>query len=204
MRTLVNKIKLKLPSSDMTPLLPAAVFHQIGELSFEQLSTLRHRGAFSTVTLTFATCCQLAVHPSLPPSTSMLLLEWYQVSDSVPVVQQCLQSQGALDCIATQVSTTRRSAGIPALVTGILSAQAKSPSLVEVVDELMSIASVPAENLELDDTQLPQVHALNCLKDMVRNPAIRLQVEKYVAELFWLALNSLQSKKYHPSERSSL
>ncbi|KAK2626029.1 hypothetical protein QTJ16_004291 [Diplocarpon rosae] len=181
MRVLVNKIKLRLPSSDMQPLLSAELFHQIGELSFEQLSTLRHRGAFSTVTLTFATCCQLAVHPSLPPSTSMLLLEWYQ---------------GALDCITTQVSTTRRSAGIPALITGILSAQAKSPSLSEVLEELIAMASAPVENLESDDTQLPQVHALNCIKDMVRSPTIRLQVEKYVARLFRLALESLRSKKY--------
>ncbi|KAJ5039014.1 uncharacterized protein L3040_006686 [Drepanopeziza brunnea f. sp. 'multigermtubi'] len=181
MRTLANKTKLRLPSPDASPLLPAELFHQIGQLSFDQLSNLRHRGAFSTVTLTFATCCQLAVHRSLPPSTSMLLLEWYQ---------------GALDCISTQVSTTRRSAGIPALVTGILSAQAKSPSLVEVMEELITLASAPVENLELDDTQLPQVHALNCLKDMVRYPNIRLQVESYVARLFWLALNSLQSKNY--------
>ncbi|KAI9047970.1 hypothetical protein LZ554_007771 [Drepanopeziza brunnea f. sp. 'monogermtubi'] len=181
MRTLANKTKLRLPSPDASPLLPAELFHQIGQLSFDQLSNLRHRGAFSTVTLTFATCCQLAVHHSLPPLTSMLLLEWYQ---------------GALDCISTQVSTTRRSAGIPALVTGILSAQAKSPSLVEVMEELIAAASAPVENLELDDTQLPQVHALNCLKDMVRYPNIRLQVESYMARLFWLALNSLQSKTY--------
>ncbi|PBP27011.1 HEAT repeat protein [Diplocarpon rosae] len=181
MRVLVNKIKLRLPSSEMQPLLSADLFHQIGELSFQQLSTLRHRGAFSTVTLTFATCCQVAVHPSLPPSTSMLLVEWYQ---------------GALDCVTTQVSTTRRSAGIPALVTGILSAQAKSPSLSEVLEELLAMASAPVENLESDDTQLPQVHALNCIKDMVRNPTIRLQVEKYVARLFLLALESLRSKKY--------
>lgn len=64
------------------------------------------------------------------------------------------------------------------------------------MEELVATASAPVENSELDDTQLPQVHALNCLKDMVRNPAIRLQVESYVAQLFWLALNSLQSKTY--------
>ncbi|KAK6582273.1 hypothetical protein PZA11_004681 [Diplocarpon coronariae] len=56
-----------------------------------------------------------------------------------------------------------------------------------LVNKIKLRLPAPVENLELDDTQLPQVHALNCVKDMVRNPTIRLQVEKYVARLFRLA-----------------
>ncbi|CAL3968679.1 unnamed protein product [Diplocarpon coronariae] len=181
-RQVIKEISRPKTKLDMQPLLSVEVFHQIGQLSFEQLSSLRHRGAFSTVTLTFATCCQMAVrgiHVAFNHCPNRLLID-----------------KGALDCITTQVSTTRRSAGIPALVTGILSARAKFPSLSEVMEELIAMASAPVENLELDDTQLPQVHALNCVKDMVRNPTIRLQVEKYVARLFRLALESLRSEKY--------
>ncbi len=34
---------------------------RIGDLAFTQLAELRHRGAFSTVSQTFADCCTLAV-----------------------------------------------------------------------------------------------------------------------------------------------
>src|SRR6266536_3788210 len=79
MRNMVSKIKLSWP--DGAPMLPTEIFTRIGDLAFEQLSNLRHRGAFSTVSLTFARCCQLTQHliPN-PTSTSTSLLEkWYQV-----------------------------------------------------------------------------------------------------------------------------
>jgi hypothetical protein len=60
---------------------PSALFEQIGNLTFLQLSTLRHRGAFSTVSQTFATCCQHVryLKDSDPGSGASLLEIWYQV-----------------------------------------------------------------------------------------------------------------------------
>jgi hypothetical protein len=76
-------------------------FTQIGNLSFTQLSTLRHRGAFSTVALTFSRCCQLTQNSRLKAfssdaqqwlpnsdkssaaaSVSDLLPQWWEVSVS--------------------------------------------------------------------------------------------------------------------------
>jgi hypothetical protein len=48
-------------------------FTQIGNLSFTQLSTLRHRGAFSTVALTFSRCCQLTQNPKIKSYSSIAL-----------------------------------------------------------------------------------------------------------------------------------
>ena len=62
MRTLVGKIKSNWP--DGSPTLSTDLFIKIGDLTFQQLSTLRHRGAFSTVSLTFASCCQLTQNQS--------------------------------------------------------------------------------------------------------------------------------------------
>jgi hypothetical protein len=58
-------------------------FARIGHLSFQQLSSLRHRGAFATVSQTFATCCQQSKHlepSSQGPKGDDLLDVWYKVS----------------------------------------------------------------------------------------------------------------------------
>jgi hypothetical protein len=60
------------------------VFRETGYLTFEQLASLRHRGAFSTVSYTFTTCCQLTqalkdVYADMDESED-LLREWYRVS----------------------------------------------------------------------------------------------------------------------------
>ncbi|KAL2064257.1 hypothetical protein VTL71DRAFT_4751 [Oculimacula yallundae] len=178
MRSLVNKIKLKLPTPESSPFLPTSTFIQIAELSFEQLSTLRHRGAFSTVTSTFAACCQACVHPNMPPASRELLAKWLKV---------------AIQCINTQESTTRRSAGIPALITGILSAHASDPSLDDIIQSLLAIANSRVVDNSIDETQYPQVHALNALKEITRSAGIGSQIEPYIAELFNLAGESFQS-----------
>lgn len=54
-------------------------FEMIGVASFTQLAELRHRGAFSTVSQTFATCC-LRCGQSSDPEIASLPHNWYQVS----------------------------------------------------------------------------------------------------------------------------
>ena len=81
MRLLVESLRAGRSPGTIVP--PWEVFAGIGNLTFEQLSTLRHRGAFSTVSLTFTTCCQLTnklrdVFPQIPESQG-LLREWYKV-----------------------------------------------------------------------------------------------------------------------------
>lgn len=78
LRTIVSKLSLKL--EDGAALLPFDVFRDAGNLSFEQLSNLRHRGAFSTVSLTFAKCCQLSQETRIKAQHGeSLLQEWYKV-----------------------------------------------------------------------------------------------------------------------------
>ncbi|RYP64049.1 hypothetical protein DL770_009258 [Monosporascus sp. CRB-9-2] len=155
-------------------------FERIGRLTFEELSNLRHRGAFTTVTQTFASCCQLVKYfPAPTTEQASLLDEWYQ---------------GALSCIYTQASTTRRSAGIPALIVGILSANADYPSFDTIMRQLREIAERPARIVEADGSSLPQVHALNCLKDVFKSSALNKRAEAYLTDCLQLAANSLKSE----------
>lgn len=55
------------------------VFSAIGNLSLEQLSTLRHRGALTTVSQTFAICCQMSRFYQEEHVSEPLLEQWYKV-----------------------------------------------------------------------------------------------------------------------------
>ncbi|KAK3322123.1 putative death-receptor fusion protein-domain-containing protein [Apodospora peruviana] len=165
------------------PFPPLDFFKSSGDLAFEQLSSLRHRGAFSTVSLTFSTCCQLSqnLRNVFPDTTSSddLLREWYQ---------------GTVDCIMTQASTTRRSAGIPALIAAVLAANAESPSFGEVFSTLEEIAKKEVTMSETDGSNLPQVHALNSLREIFRSSLLSKKAESYLAATLLLAANSLKSE----------
>ncbi|CAM1505583.1 Fc.00g112200.m01.CDS01 [Cosmosporella sp. VM-42] len=182
MRTLVQPVRQRGCEGKIHP--PREVFEIVGNLSFHQLASIRHRGAFSTVAATFATCCQLVKHLDQGDASDQetLLEIWYK---------------GTLDAIFSQVSTTRRSAGIPAMMTGVLSANASKPSFDQVMRRLMEISNIEARSVETDGSNLPQVHAYNCLKDIFKSSylaSIGNPSEKYLPECLELAANGLKSE----------
>lgn len=179
MRTIVGNLKLGHTEGYLLP--TPEVFSRAGNLACTQLSTLRHRGAFSSVSLNFTCCCQHAQDPRVvsPADRNPLLGTWYKT---------------ALSCIYDQRSTTRRSAGIPALITGLLSANASSPSFQEVIRTLQDIARKPALVSETDGTNLPQVHAFNCLKEVFKSSLLSKKAELYLPECLQLATNSLKAE----------
>ncbi|EPE28716.1 ARM repeat-containing protein [Glarea lozoyensis ATCC 20868] len=173
-----------------------STFTQIGNLSFTQLSTLRHRGAFSTVALTFSRCCQLTQNSRL----KALFLDSPDTdkSSAATSVSDLLQQwwEGALKCIATQASTTRRSAGIPVLVTGIMSAMSQTPSIDNMIPTLISRARVPVSS-ETNSTsnlrELPQVHALNSIRQAFKTSSVRNQLDSSVNSCLELAADCFGS-----------
>lgn len=183
MRSIILPLRSGRTSSRLRP--SPHVFRLIGALTFEQLSTLRHRGAFSTVAQTFAACCQLAQHPHIASlnadKDASLLLSWYI---------------GTLDSIYAQESTTRRSAGIPALMTGILSANAEAPSFDNVLDSLEEIARRPVHAEVQNGSGVPQVHAMNCLRAVFRSSLLSKRAEPYFPRFLQLASGHLRSDVY--------
>lgn len=107
-----------------------------------------------------------------------------------------IDSKGAMACIHEQTSTTRRSAGIPALMTGILSAGSSSPAFSDVLEDLKSLAGKPVFLSEIDETNLPQVHAMNCLKEIFKSSILGKRADSHLAECLQLAADSLQSEVY--------
>ncbi|KKZ68139.1 hypothetical protein EMCG_06196 [[Emmonsia] crescens] len=157
-----------------------ADFNKMGTLSFTQLAELRHRGAFSAVSQTFTACCQRCAQ-AMDPDISNLLNVWYK--DALKIIDQ-------------QASKlTRRSAGLPALVTGIASSQPDGPLFRQIMHDTQDIASSSTSaSARGSDIKLPQVHALNCLKDIFTNTKLGPSTEPYVMPCLKISAECLGSK----------
>ncbi|KAK9456331.1 putative death-receptor fusion protein-domain-containing protein [Dipodascopsis uninucleata] len=126
---------------------------EVGELVMDELATIRHRGAFSSVYPTFVACCKRC-RRSNDERLNALPEEWLDRN---------------MKLIETKAQViTRRSGGLPYLVVGIIAADIESgriegPALLEsIFERLEKIARIPVR--EVERTDLPQVHALNCIK----------------------------------------
>jgi hypothetical protein len=73
--------KAQLPDVDGTPLLSFEEFKALAGITYDQLSSLRHRGAISTVTTTFENCCRMTQHKAIKSAGGdELLNQWFEVS----------------------------------------------------------------------------------------------------------------------------
>jgi hypothetical protein len=177
LRSLIAPFKAKPPVSNLVP--SPETFADIGSLALEQLRKLRHRGAIAAVGKTFTACCQSArAAQKTQADADCLLRSWYEK---------------ALSCIMTEKSTTRRSAGIPSLIIGVLAASSSSPSFDEVFRALRDIGSRQPDSDSRSVSYFPQVHAMNCLKEIFRTSMLRKKVEPYLTEGLQLAASSLRS-----------
>ncbi|KAH8690204.1 HEAT repeat protein [Talaromyces proteolyticus] len=151
----------------------------IGALSFTQLSELRHRGAFSAVSQTFVACCErCAEHENT--EISNLPDMWYQDSKKI------IEDQAS--------KLTRRSAGLPAIVTGITIAKCNDPLFEKIIHELQEISSQPAvQAASYNELSLPQVHAMNCLKDILATTRLGDKTEGFIMPILRLSADSLSS-----------
>ena len=83
------------------------------------------------------------------------------------------------------------------MVTGILSAYPSGDFFNEAVLDLQAIAGTPIDNITyLDDIQLPQVHALNCLKEVFTDTRFGPSSEPYMADTLDLAAACLDCEVY--------
>ena len=83
------------------------------------------------------------------------------------------------------------------MITGILSAFPEDAFFDDVVLDLQAIADGPISNdQDTDDARLPQVHALNCLKDMFTDARFGTSTERHMADTLEIAVSCLESHVY--------
>ncbi|EUC41218.1 hypothetical protein COCMIDRAFT_9044 [Bipolaris oryzae ATCC 44560] len=177
LRTIISKAPVGDAEGDLvTPQL----FEKLGRLCFTQLLELRHRGAFSTVSQTFVVFCRRCVTSSIP-SLRALPEAWYQ---------ETLRSiQDKSDAI------TRRSAGIPAAMSALLAAepQTNGDLFPRAMKDLTAETLVEARSANIEESRLPQVHALNCIKEIFTTSKLSVVSEAYIGQGLELAAKTLSS-----------
>ena len=153
---------------------------ELSNLCFAQLAELRHRGAFSTVAQTWIVCCGRCKDLKIAGSNALHI--WY------------CRVLGSLESKTT--INTRRSAGLPALICGLLIVDKTGRSTSEAIHDLSAIARQAVEIDRTQESSLPQVHALNCIKDIMKNTRLAEHSERFVSHAFILAAQSLRSQAW--------
>ncbi|KAF1925672.1 uncharacterized protein M421DRAFT_423501 [Didymella exigua CBS 183.55] len=176
-RTIITKASI---GDDEKAIIAPAVFERLGRLCFTQLLELRHRGAHSTVAQTFAAFCRRCATSKIP-ELQALPETWYEET-----LRSMQDKAGAI---------TRRSAGIPTLMASIIAAEpeASSKLLAHAINDLVNEASVEAQHTNIEESRLPQVHALNCIKEIFTTSKLSLASEAYIAQGLELAAKTLNS-----------
>lgn len=159
------------------------------ELVLDQLASVKHRGAFSSVYPTFVLACEICFQSSDPELSKMPGI-WLQNN------LKLIESQ-------TQY-ISRRSGGLPYLITGILTAEVsvrrhtnKTKGLMEsTFRELRRMASteyIPDGAQKMD---IPQVHAFNCMKHIVMDSLLSSESISYISQILNTILVNISSTNW--------
>ncbi|KAF2864755.1 HEAT repeat protein-like protein [Massariosphaeria phaeospora] len=180
LRTIITKAPI---GTDASSLITPEVVEKLGRLSFDQLVQLRHRGAFSTVAQTFAAFCRRC-NSATDELLRALPERWYQETLS------SIQDKAS--------SITRRSAGIPSLIAGLLAAELQTGGTLylRAMRDLFAEASLDPQSSSIGESRLPQVHALNCIKEIFTTSRLSIASEAHIGPGLDLAARTLNSKTW--------
>ena len=83
------------------------------------------------------------------------------------------------------------------MITGILASATNSSLFDDIILDLQAIADAPFErDSGFEGLRLPQVHAINCLKDVFIDARLGLSSEEHMADTLEIAVTSLESEVY--------
>ncbi|OBA18994.1 hypothetical protein METBIDRAFT_33621 [Metschnikowia bicuspidata var. bicuspidata NRRL YB-4993] len=169
---------MTLNASNKWNVLNQAVYLNICDILMEQLSSLSHRGTFSAIYPTFVKACELCYQTDLDDKP----LLWLQTN------LKLLETKEQL--------ITRRSAGLPFLLTAILNScitdRQKLQAFVEATfSELFRVAQIEYTPLEDEKNDLPQVHAFNCMRHIFRDSNLTNAALGYLEKALEISLINL-------------
>ena len=105
-------------------------------------------------------------------------------------------SQDALGWIQRQsAELTRRSAGLPAILVSILGSLSDKEDFDHIILDLQAVADAPVHQVkESVVVKLPQVHALNCLREIFLDARFDWKTEPFMADTLSIAIEKLESE----------
>ncbi|CAI4050279.1 hypothetical protein SUVZ_13G3890 [Saccharomyces uvarum] len=142
----------------------------IGDLFTLQLSTIRHSGAFQAVLPGLRTYC-------------------FRCQLESPAILEELLTKSMKSLESKTQHITRRSGGLPFLVTTVLSAEVTKgrPLLQRNFKKLLSFAKLPVPPHQ-DEFDLPQVNAINCINAIFVEPKLSEHCTPFVSDALEIAL----------------
>lgn len=157
---------------------PNEIVVQVGDLLLTQLSTVRHRGAFSSIYPTFIACCKRCNR-----TTDLKAQPEKWLSDNINLIKVKAQY------------VTRRSGGFPYLITAVLTAELEPTMdlITATFGKLLEIAKTPATSTGEDRIDLPQVHAFNCIKALFIETNLSTRSAYFIEPALELAIVSFSS-----------
>lgn len=171
------------------PLIGSELFLSSVELVVDQLATVKHRGAFASVYPTFVLACEICFRSTDPELAKMPQI-WLQKNIAL------IESQSQY--------ISRRSGGLPYLITGILTAEVSlkrrknlDNSLMEsTFRELRRISSIPHIPDGAQKMDIPQVHAFNCMKHIVMDALLSGESIAYISQVLNTVLLNISSTNW--------
>jgi hypothetical protein len=100
-----------------------------------------------------------------------------------------------LDMLKNNVTiNTRRSAGLPSLLCGILIADQSGRLLAQAFADMEDIARQEVDAKSAEEGSLAQVHAMNCLKDILKTTRLGEKTQQHIPTALQLAADALRSE----------
>ncbi|EGW32717.1 uncharacterized protein SPAPADRAFT_49672 [Spathaspora passalidarum NRRL Y-27907] len=152
---------------------------QCSELVMDQLSSIKHKGAFTSIYPSFIRLCQLCLNSDLQNLPRVWL------DNNLQLIQSTTQL------------ISRRSGGIPYLITGILIASKQDLTIIEYsFIQLLQIANESCDEKLQTKQDLPQVHAYNTLKQIFTESTLANESVRFIQDSLILCLDNFSSSNW--------
>lgn len=153
------------------------------ELTKDQLSNITHRGVFMAVFNTYVKACKLCLKRQ---NLKAYPIAWLQ--ESLDIIKEKTQF------------VSRRSGGLPFLVTGALNALLEEDVwkhfLLMTLNELVDYTKAPLKPEDRSTVGFPQVHAFNCIKQIFLDSNLYPYSKASTETILSLALDYIDSTEW--------
>lgn len=158
----------------------------IGNLIIEQISTVQHRGVFLSIYFSLIECTEICLRD---PALATFPDQW---------LDQCVS------LVSTKVqSISRRSAGLPFLISGLLIAYKKATkpnvcleAFTRTMLRLRDIARQPHFHISDETVDIAPVHAFNCIKQVISESTLNKESLLFSEDVLELVLTNFSSENW--------
>ncbi|CAG8489964.1 6184_t:CDS:10 [Paraglomus occultum] len=158
-------------------------FISSGDLIRNLLTSIRHRGAFSSIYPGYAALCSRLLNSG---GKSLIDMARGWVEADIKTIH------------SNKVSITRRSGGLPLCILAVVSNEPSNHRVILpwTIKTLLSIATMPHYPTSDEALDLPQVHAFNSLRTIFMDARLATEVLTFVADGIMLSIRGFASHSW--------